>query len=474
MNEDLLRRLRDINPEPSTHENPDEMATVFATIDAKRLVMATEEKTATETVNPQQSWRRGTMAFVGASVLVLLIVGGGVLLLGRSSEPVADGTPTPTATPTTQPSPTTVPTTTPTTQAVSTTVPVVPVLAWQRIDLDGPSEAGNLIAGGPGYIRAGTICTTVDWVVCAEQQPAIWGSADGVEWERVAQEVFVGVNASISDITSGPAGFVAVGIGKPVSRFDTGRLWISPDGTNWSAVPDPDNVFVGSGFTIVESVTAGGPGYVVVGWENPGGSDTNAMVWLSQDGLAWDRVEDPDLLGDPANGDSADMTDVVSGGPGLVAYGSAVWISADGTEWDRIADVEFDIMTINPASGRLLGFTPKSPDRQQEVWISDDGTQWTHVGTLPEAPGDISAIAWDRNILVVVVGDEEPDAAWSVWMSTDAGITWSRADTDALQPHEGNILAIGSAIFDGSRFIISGAECDRTADNCQSVIWIGT
>jgi hypothetical protein len=136
VNEELLQRLRDINPEPSTQEDTDELAAVFATIDARRSVMSTEEKTATTAENRQQSWRRGAMAFIGAMVIVLLIVGGSVLLLGRSVEQVAGDEPTSEAPPTTQASEASPPAT----EAPSVTTVAPAMLPYDEV-LDGSAAA---------------------------------------------------------------------------------------------------------------------------------------------------------------------------------------------------------------------------------------------------------------------------------------------------------------------------------------------
>jgi hypothetical protein len=120
VNEELLQRLRDINPEPSTNSESDELAAVFATINARRSVVTAEERSTTETTKRQQSWRRNAVAFMGVMAIVLLIIGGGVLLFGNAAEQVVGGEPTAEAPPPTQTVSTTLATSTTTAPTTTT------------------------------------------------------------------------------------------------------------------------------------------------------------------------------------------------------------------------------------------------------------------------------------------------------------------------------------------------------------------
>lgn len=413
----------------------------------------------------------------GFAAAVLLVIGipAAFFLRGDSGDVAGTDAPTPTAAVTaTTPSPATnqAPTAIEAPPPTRISAPAAPAIAWQRIDLDEPAEAASIVAGGPGYLRGGTVCETVDFVVCARQRPAIWASTDALAWQRVADETFTGVNGGISDIAVGPAGFVAVGIGRRTDdAFDRGLVWRSLDGVTWTAVPDDEGVFVGSGFAVVKSVSAGGPGYVAVGWENPGGKDTNAVVWVSEDGTSWARIADPDLLGNPAESDYADLQGVVSGDGGLVGWGSAVWVSADGTDWELGADLQLGLVTSSPESGILIGLTHSG-----EVWRSSDGEQWIRLretdGSLFD--GGAVAAAWDAQT-VLILGHAEDLSSPAVWTSIDSGDSWLRVDSELFAPGEGRSVQFGGVIFDGSRFVISGADCDGlTGDDCRGVIWAGT
>ncbi|MDJ0925667.1 MAG: hypothetical protein QNJ77_14020, partial [Acidimicrobiia bacterium] len=100
----------------------------------------------------------------------------------------------------------------------------------------------------------------------------------------------------------------------------------------WTRIPHDAAVFGGEGDQRMESVTAGGPGLVAVGWE--GGEDRDAAVWTSPNGAGWSRVADDQ--GTFSGGGFRGMASVAAGGPGLVAVGwegsagdtdAAVWTS---------------------------------------------------------------------------------------------------------------------------------------------------
>ena len=92
-----------------------------------------------------------------------------------------------------------------------------------------------------------------------------------------------------------------------------------------------DAAFGGENSQQMTGVTAGGPGLVAVGVDQPERDHMDAAVWTSPDGITSTRVRDDAAL---AGGGSV-MSSVTAGGPGLVAVGfagsgAAVWTSSDG------------------------------------------------------------------------------------------------------------------------------------------------
>jgi hypothetical protein len=122
--------------------------------------------------------------------------------------------------------------------------------------------------------------------------------------------------------------------------FDA-AVWTSPDGFAWSRVPHDEDVFATSGEQYpagaheeqMLSVTAGGPGLVAVGFDSVDDCGWDSAVWTSPNGLNWSRVPDERDCNTPGNGPYDRMLSVTVGPSGLVAVGeehgpggaAAVW-----------------------------------------------------------------------------------------------------------------------------------------------------
>jgi hypothetical protein len=197
-------------------------------------------------------------------------------------------------------------------------------------------------------------------------------------------------------VTAGDPGFVVVGFAGADAA-----AWTSPDGITWSRIAHDEAIFGGEGPIEMVSVTAGGPGLVAVG--SAGSDDRVAAVWTSVDGITWSRVaHDENVFGGAG---TQRMNSVAAAGPGLVAVGfdesdpdafpwgyatdAAVWTSPDGLLWSRVAhsDAAFDATVAFGVAG---------------------GAEMTSVTV--GGPG------------LVAVGGASGFAA--VWTSPD-GITWS-------------------------------------------------
>jgi len=162
-------------------------------------------------------------------------------------------------------------------------------------------------------------------------------------------------------------------------------------------------------------------------------------VWVSDDGLKWTSVSDPDIAVPVGK-----IRDLVVGGPGLVAVGEAftgeswaprpaIWASADGRHWARIPH---DLDVFGAAEGGSIGSVTTGPDglialggefygQGITVWRSIDGLEWTR---LP--PNDLGAVD-DLTVLngtyVAVGAEHEGNASVAAaWLSSD-GLDWSRA-----------------------------------------------
>lgn len=201
----------------------------------------------------------------------------------------------------------------------------------------------SVVVGGPGLVAVGNDIS----------EAAVWTSPDGVTWTRLPHEagVFGGPGKqSMWSVTVGGPGLVAVGSDVANAESWDAAVWTSADGVSWTRVAHDEEVF-GGGF--MRSVTTGGPGLVAVGRATTfydRGSESDAAVWTSRDGVPWTRVtHDEGVFG---GGGNQGMRSVVVGGPGLVAVGSdnltlgtgdlpvypsaTVWTSPDGVTWTRV------------------------------------------------------------------------------------------------------------------------------------------
>jgi hypothetical protein len=211
--------------------------------------------------------------------------------------------------------------------------------SWERVPHDdevvgASSEQGmvSVTVGGPGLVAVGGFRDRTDGAV-------VWTSVDGVSWQRVPQgeAVFGGefpeYGLSMSSVTVGGPGLVAVG--SSWSR-GTGVVWTSSDGLEWQRLEHDDAVFgTDSGIIVINSVAAGGPGLVAVGWD--GGQDA-AAFWTSTDGIDWQRIVQLQAVAGGGNPHSVTVTDrglvAVSSlqysGVELLERSAAVWTSSDG------------------------------------------------------------------------------------------------------------------------------------------------
>jgi hypothetical protein len=273
----------------------------------------------------------------------------------------------------------------------------------------------------------------------------------GFEWSVVA--IFGAPESNdIQTVIRGGPGFVAVG------RSDNREaVWISEDGTTWSQVLGDESPTSARQDRWMSAVAVGGPGLVAVGGAESTGGDpsrsweaVDGVVWTSVDGLAWTRVaHDNDVFG------SATLTNVIAGGPGLVALGSdlerngaAVWVSVDGLTWSR-ADVDESVFreaTIESvvAGGPGLvavGYVDGDEHASAAVWVSPDGTSWTrvpHSESVFGGEGRAESVAGGDRLVamyditaggpgLVAVGSSGQGAV--VWTSED-GTTWMRVPHD--------------------------------------------
>lgn len=322
------------------------------------------------------SWS-GPAAVALAAVAVLLLIGGPVWLLARSPgslEPAA-----PNGSPTTEVS-----------------------VEWSLSDLApegwtlGPIASSNLGTVVIGRIQQGS-------------ETLGWFSADGTNWVEV--DAFDG-GAVIRDLASGSFGFLASGLrlagtevttttlgDGPRAPSPTSTIWYSPDGTTWTetAIPLPPveerlSDIVGYYF----GLAAGNSRVMVVAGDETDESGAGDMtdgvqvipsrplVWWSEDGSAWQLVDEPawdEATSTTAIAASSDLVAVVIAFGGESPY-STVWTSEDGRNWELA--YEFEPGVFCDLVGSAVGFLAVCSDGT--VRFSVDGSVWEPSYLSSEGP----------------------------------------------------------------------------------------
>lgn len=449
----------------------DELQKFAGTIDEYRAVSVEE---ALIRARHENRHRSPLLVASAAAVVVIALVGSAVALglFRGESGPFADGTettaaPTTTLTTTTHSADTATSTVPVTDRPVTTSEPTVAVptelqMSWRRIEGQGAlanawltsiTEAGpGLVAGG--YVKGGT---REDWTM----EAAVWVSADGETWERIDDPAVFGNTITDDSLVTGVMatedGVVALGY----EGYER-RMWTSPDGYDWAQLDE----------------------WPYLTMSGPTGGD---RVWLSVDGVAWYESRH---IGDGF----LDAYNVVAGGPGFVAVGSEVlsrdpnayetrsviWVSSDGVEWQRIADDEvggfgvFERVAAGPGGSPVLAFG-------DTTLISVDGIEWREASVPDPPPAHASRAVWtSRGVVIAGIAYRNDNA--EVWVSGDGGATIYSIESDSFNGREADISDI--AEFQGILVAVGGDKADWighhwggnpiTEPGADAGVWIGT
>lgn len=315
---------------------------------------------------------------------------------------------------------------------------------WVRARSDvSTAEVADVAVGDSGFVAVGR----------ANMVGVVWTSTDGMSWTARSFADLGLEGGSMFSVVKGGSGFVAVGSWSGVAgegfgvleeaEFGVAAVWTSIDGLDWNRVTH-DAVFESVGGNVVMwEVTLGGPGLVAVGAEE-GSEEIRPAVWVSSDGLTWARVSpEASALASGA------MDSVISGGPGLIAWGSDVWVSEDAITWERVS-VPDDL------PGGLADITAGGPGlvavggtlQHTAVWTSGDGLSWeaqpggtgleggmdavVDVGAGLLATGGISTAANDGTLVA------------GAWISVD-GVDWSQLPDGLIDAEYISQVVVGGA-----------------------------
>ncbi|MGE5223320.1 MAG: hypothetical protein ACM3PY_12850 [Omnitrophica WOR_2 bacterium] len=109
-----------------------------------------------------------------------------------------------------------------------------------------------------------------DWDKKPICEPLLWFSVDGNDWELVSDQSPFGNHAYVKDIAEWNGRFIAIG----------GSVWVSDDGLTWDRV---EIDLLG----VPETIAAGVMGWVLIDGNNPAGN-----MWFSTNGMIWDGPYD--------------------------------------------------------------------------------------------------------------------------------------------------------------------------------------
>ena len=197
----------------------------------------------------------------------------------------------------------------------------------------------------------------------------------------------------MASVTEWAGGLAAVG---SLGARASAAVWLSDDGVTWERIPS-NSCFVGQGIQEMWSVTSFEDTLVVVGQFNSTFA-ADGEVWTSADGVNWEWLHDSDALG----GEGAQIMWTVTVWEGGLAAGGTdhSWDWRDSALWDAA------------------------------IWTSADGITWErvphddHVFGGAEYQGVLSMTAWEHGLIAVgidQIGGVDEDAV--IWTSVD-GTTW--------------------------------------------------
>ncbi|HET7181409.1 MAG TPA: sialidase family protein, partial [Candidatus Limnocylindrales bacterium] len=262
-------------------------------------------------------------------------------------------------------------------------------------------------------------------------KPVAWTTPDGVAWTRheVPALGTDGTAERMTSITAGPNGFVAGGSVGPELFDRQARFWTSPDGATWTPAPDDDAAFRDAEVRSVTVLHNGG--FAAAGVAGSVQDPTGSVAWLSPDGSAWTRVDDPAFVG----GIAVSLIERPSGT--LVAVGSdldrrnaVAWSSTDGgASWTTAPDEPsrqhsggYAWMTDVTIAGDALVAVGDLQGLQRGTamaWTSKDAMHWKQARTAPVQEGAefYAVIPGGPGVLVVGAFGAPDSYVPDVWQS---------------------------------------------------------
>jgi len=320
---------------------------------------------------------------------------------------------------------------------------------WRATALDDGVPAGdtsepNTVAIGPlGMLAFGGVC-------CGIEERAVWRSADGLHWKRVPPGPGFNQRTTFMQRVVGlKTGWVAVG-----AQGGQAAIWTSSDGSDWQPV---DPAVAGLGKGSVSDVALTPDGLVAVGTIDDAAGTHDGAIWVSKDGVEWNRIAGADLA--LIGPDDTELWRVVSFARGLFVVGNF------GSHVDRVK--------CERALGAVASLDAAPPPDtafscgwgQEHHWLSPDGSAWVRLpppDPLPGEPPDPRprpieyrlVIAGGPGLVNLTEDSVPPDSDSGIWVSAD-GVGWQ--GVDPRFPGPAGTVPSGLAVF-GRQIVAVGEK----------------
>jgi hypothetical protein len=274
-------------------------------------------------------------------------------------------------------------------------------LRWTRsTQVAGTRDAymDAVTVGGPGFVAVGTQAHYVPGG--ATFDAAVWTSIDGVRWSRIPfSEGFK--YASANDVVVFGEGLVATGETLPGQEGGPAAVWTSSNGRDWRREnTDEFQSFTGGALGVLGDrlILSGQAGAIC-------GGACRREVWTSRNGADWTRVPDspafdgavrlqPELefqgqmlasgFVGPVEGEAGDVPQTQA----------SVWSSEDGVAWERVsipAPKRSEMRHILPVGSALMAVGSVQDANgnvsQAITWTSTDGRNWKLEAVDPALRG---------------------------------------------------------------------------------------
>lgn len=298
--------------------------------------------------------------------------------------------------------------------------PVLPtLLGWRIIEIAGGFFVRSAVEGPDGWVAVGSSTTG--------GASLIWFSEDGANWVAAAPTPEMIFGPSLTAVIAGGPGYIAAGTD---FLIDGGPpfIWTSPDGLHWTLASFGDGVTLGHVQGLAEIAGRFFAGGGLIG---DGGFGTGpAVLWNSPSASDWTQtiLDSGGATGAIATAPFAFAGELVSVGGAYRPYTGLVWTSGDGAHWSLVQSTGLAGAFLENAAvvgGNLVAVgeiyeDQDNPQAVPTIWASEDAQRW-ELAFKGACCRRIEQIAAFGDGALAIAGDV-------VYLSED-GVTWRLGGT---------------------------------------------